>query len=252
MTALDDIAGRAKASTLYGIGVGPGDARYMTLRAAGLVGSVDVLAFFAKKGRPGNARRIITPLFRKGCTELRLEYPVTTELPTTHPDYAKQIRAFYEASAKSITGHLDEGCSVGLLSEGDPFFYGSFMHLFTRLPRASVEVVPAVTGMSAAWTATGQPVTWGDDVMTVLMGTLDQSTLAKHMGDADALVVMKIGRNLAKIRAALRDAGKEDAAWLVEYAAMPKQTVRRLAEVPADYAAPYFSIVIVHGQGRRP
>ena len=36
MTALDTIAGAANPGTLYGIGVGPGDARYVTLRAAGL------------------------------------------------------------------------------------------------------------------------------------------------------------------------------------------------------------------------
>ena len=55
-----------------------------------------------------------------------------------------------------------------MVSEGDPFFYGSFMHLYTRLRHdCPVEVVPAITGMSAAWTATGLPVTWGDDVLSV-------------------------------------------------------------------------------------
>jgi precorrin-2/cobalt-factor-2 C20-methyltransferase len=112
--------------------------------------------------------------------------------------------------------------------------------------------VPAITGMSAAWTATGAPITWGDDILTVLMGTLPEDTLAHHMAQADALVVMKIGRNLPKIRRALQAAGRHEAAWFVEYASMPDQQVRRLSEVPEDEKAPYFSIVIVHGQGRRP
>ena len=46
MTTLEDIAGAARRGTLYGIGVGPGDVRYLTLRAAGLVRSVDVIAYF--------------------------------------------------------------------------------------------------------------------------------------------------------------------------------------------------------------
>ena len=62
MTSLDVLAGKAQGGTLYGIGVGPGDVRYLTLRAAGLVGSVDVVAFFAKKGQKGNARRIVVRL----------------------------------------------------------------------------------------------------------------------------------------------------------------------------------------------
>ena len=105
--------------------------------------------------------------------------------------------------------------------------------------------------MSAAWTATGTPITWGDDVLTVAMGTLPEGELARRMADTDALVVMKIGRNLAKVRRALRTAGRHDDAWLVEHAAMPGEIVRPLAGIAND-AAPYFSIVIVHGQGRRP
>ena len=49
MTALETLAGTATAGTLYGIGVGPGDVRYLALRAAGLIGAVDVIAYFAKK-----------------------------------------------------------------------------------------------------------------------------------------------------------------------------------------------------------
>ncbi|MBC7740262.1 MAG: precorrin-2 C(20)-methyltransferase, partial [Candidatus Saccharibacteria bacterium] len=131
-------------------------------------------------------------------------------------------------------------------------FYGSFMHLHSRLQgRAVVEVVPGITGMAGCWHATGAPITWGDDVMTVLMGTLAEADLVTHMQAADALVVMKTGRNLAKIIAALALAGRLDQAWIVEAGTMPGQTVARLVDyAPTD--CPYFSIVLVHGHGRRP
>ena len=139
-----------------------------------------------------------------------------------------------------------------VLCEGDPFFYGSFMHLFTRLKDSiPVQVVPAITGMSAAWTASGAPITWGDDILSTVMGTLDEATLTRAMTDADALVVMKIGRNLPKVRRALEASGKAARAVLVEYASMDGQTVRPLSEVTEDNL-PYFSIIVVHGQGRRP
>jgi precorrin-2/cobalt-factor-2 C20-methyltransferase len=125
------------------------------------------------------------------------------------------------------------------------------MHLYTRLRgRAPVSVVPGISGMSAAWTATGQPVTWGDDILTVLMGTLPEATLVERIAQTDALVVMKIGRNLAKLRRALARSGREDEAWLIEYAAMPQQRVMPLRE--AGDSAPYFSILLIHGNGRRP
>ena len=63
---LEAIAGAAKGGTLYGIGVGPGDVRYMTLRAVGLVRSVDVVAYFCKRGREGTARKIVAPHPQRG------------------------------------------------------------------------------------------------------------------------------------------------------------------------------------------
>src|ERR1700691_5744159 len=135
MTALDAIGGTASAGSLYGIGVGPGDVRYLTLRAAALVRDVDVVAFFAKRGLQGNARGIVDPLMGPQRQELRLEYPVTTEIPADDPAYQEQIARFYEESAEALSALLRQGKSVGLLAEGDPFFYGSFLHILGRLSK---------------------------------------------------------------------------------------------------------------------
>ena len=224
----------------------------MTVRALRLLQRATHVAFFRKAGRPGQARRIVEGLLPAGVVEHAMEYPVTTEIPVDDPAYNEALSAFYAECATYLRGLSDAGHDVVVLCEGDPFFYGSFMHLYTRLVETHpVQVVPAITGMSGAWTATGQPVTWGDDVMTVLMGPLPEAPLARHMADSDALVVMKIGRHLAKLRRALEAAGKLADAWLVEFATMPGQKVVRLVEVEGR-VTPYFSIVLVHGRGRRP
>lgn len=238
---------------IHGIGLGPGDPELISVKALRLLAGARHIAFFRKAGRPGHARTLAEGLMPEGVVEHPLEYPVTTEISVGDPKYNQLLSAFYEHSVARLTALTEAGEDVVVLCEGDPFFYGSFMHLYERLKAAApVEVVPAVAGMSAAWTATGAPITWGDDVLSVLMGTLDAETLTEHMGRADALVVMKVGRNLPKVREALRSVGRYDGAWFVEYASMPNQRVRRLADVPEDERAPYFSIVIVHGQGRRP
>ena len=126
---------RRPGGTLYGIGVGPGDVSYLTLRAAALVRDVDVIAFFAKRGLQGNARGIVDPLIGADRHELRLEYPVTNEIPPEDPSYQTQIGRFYEESAAALSALLRQGKSVGLLAEGDPFFYGSFMHMWRRLDK---------------------------------------------------------------------------------------------------------------------
>lgn len=238
---------------IYGIGLGPGDPELMSVKAHRLLGQASHVAYFRKEGRTGRARTLVDGLIPATAVEIPMEYPVTTEIPLSDPRYNECLAAFYADCTKHLADLAEKGENVVVLCEGDPFFYGSFMHLYERLKdTTAVEVVPGITGMSAAWTATGAPITWGDDILTVLMGTLSEADLTQNMERSDAIAIMKIGRNFNKVCGSLKSAGKFDDAWLVEYAAMEGQTVQRLSDVAAEHQAPYFSIIIVHGQGRRP
>lgn len=230
-------------------GLGPGNPDLMSVRSDRLIRAATQIAYFRKTGKPGQARRIVEGMLAVGAVEYAMEYPVTTELPFDSPAYIDALARFYDDWADRLAALPGE---VVVLCEGDPFFYGSFMHLFTRLQdRVDMEVVPGITGMSGCWNATGMPITWGDDVLTVLMGTLPEEDLVAHMASADALVVMKTGRNLPRVRRALARTGRLGDAWLVERGTMPGQRVVRLAEVDGN-DCPYFAIVLVHGRGRRP
>ncbi|MFN3955310.1 MAG: precorrin-2 C(20)-methyltransferase [Pararhodobacter sp.] len=240
-----------RMGTIHGVGLGPGAADLMSLRADRLVRGARHVAYFRKAGRAGQARRIIEGLLHPQAVEYPMEYPVTTEIPLSDPRYNALLSAFYADWAARLQALAADGQEVVVLCEGDPFFYGSFMHLYTRLRgRVPVAVVPGITGMSAAWTASGVPITWGDDVLAVLTAILPESELTRRIADTDALVVMKIGRHLDKLKRALHAAGRLERAWLVQNAAMPAEQVQPLAEVEGE--VPYFSIVLVHGQGRRP
>jgi precorrin-2/cobalt-factor-2 C20-methyltransferase len=237
--------------TIHGVGLGPGAADLMSVRADRLVRGARHLAYFRKRGRTGRARRLVDGMLRPDVTEFAMDYPVTTEIAVDDPEYNARLSAFYADCTRHLAGLAAGGADVVVLCEGDPFFYGSFMHLHARLAgRVPVRVVPGVTGMSGAWTATDRPITWGDDVLTIATATLPEAELARRIADTDALVVMKIGRHLPKLRRAVAAAGRTAAAWLVEYAAMPEQRVTPLAEAVDD--APYFSILLIHGRGRRP
>jgi len=238
--------------TIHGVGLGPGEPDLMSVRADRLIRNAAHVAYFRKPGRQGRARKTVDGMLPTNAVEYPMEYPVTTEIPASDPAYNALLSGFYADCTRHLTDLSMQGHDVVVLCEGDPFFFGSFMHLFTRLKDLTpVQVVPGITGMSAAWTATGLPVTWGDDVLSVLTGTLSEDELIRRMQDTDALVVMKIGRNFAKVKRALSQTGLFKRAWLVEYAAMADQTVTRLSDT-GDRIAPYFSIIIVHGQGRRP
>ena len=237
---------------LIGVGVGPGDPGLLTLNAIAALNEADVIAHFAKAGNASNARAIASKHCKVGVDELSLLYPVTTEIPKEDAAYHETLRAFYDSAAAQVAAHLDRGRTVAVISEGDPLFYGSYMHLHVRLaPRYPTEVIAGVTGMSGCWSAIGEPIAQGDDVFTVLPGTLPEYELERRLADADAAVVMKIGRHLTKVRRALDRAGRLERAIYVERGTMTNAAIMPLVD-KLDTYAPYFAIVLVPGWEARP
>lgn len=237
---------------LVGVGTGPGDPELLTLKAIRAILDADVIAHFSKRGRNGNARAIVAPHWPETAIELPLPYPVTVEIDKADAEYKAVIAGFFDEAAAQIAGHLDAGRTVAVLSEGDPFFYGSYMHIHVRLaPRYATEVIPGVTSLSGCWSQAGVPLMQGDDVFTVLPGTLPLGELERRLAETDSAVIMKVGRNLPKIRAALAQAGKLDAAIYVERGTMESAVVTPLA-ARDDSPAPYFSQVLVPGWKDRP
>ncbi|MEQ9248873.1 MAG: precorrin-2 C(20)-methyltransferase [Nitratireductor sp.] len=240
------------SGTLIGVGTGPGDPELITVKALKALERADVVAHFAKRGRQGNARRTVEGLLPEGIEELPLEYPVTTEIDKTDPRYIAAITGFYEASARAVETHLNAGRTVAVLSEGDPLFYGSYMHLHVRLAaHYPTEVIPGITAMSGCWSQAGIAIVQGDDIMTVLPGTLAEDELARRVSDTEAFVIMKVGRNLPKIRRALARAGRLGGTVYVERGTMDNTSMTPLADKPDD-EAPYFSLVLGPGWQAKP
>lgn len=237
---------------LIGVGVGPGDPELLTLKAVRVLGEADVIAHFAKAGHASNARAIVADRLQAGVVELPLLYPVTTEIPTADAAYRDAIRKFYDESAAAVASHLDAGRTVAVISEGDPLFYGSYMHLHVRLSkRYPVEIVPGITAMSGCWAAAGLPIAQGDDVFAVLPATLPEDELTRRLADTEAIVVMKIGRNLGKVRRALTRTGRLPRAIYVERGTTAAAVSMPLAQ-KRDDVAPYFSVVLVPGWEKLP
>ena len=237
--------------TLWGVGLGPGDPELVTVKAARVIGEADVVAYHSARHGRSIARGIAEPYLRPGQIEEHLVYPVTTETVDHPGGYAGAMEDFYRECADRIAAHLEAGRDVALLAEGDPLFYSSYMHMHTRLTeRFDAVIVPGVTSVSAASAATATPLVHGDEVLAILPGTLPVSELARHLLDADAAVVLKLGRSYPAVREALSLAGRLDDALYVERASTSAERVLPAAAVD-DGSVPYFSLALVPGT-RRP
>ena len=235
------------AGKLYGLSVGPGDPELITLKAHRYLRQAAVVAYFAARGKSGNAFASIEAYLHPSQQRLPLVYPVTTETVDGPQSYDDLMRRFYDDAAASIAVHLDDGRDVAVICEGDALLYGSYMYLHDRLAdRYRHEVVPGVCAMLGGAAMLGTPLVYRDQSLLVLSGTLPEDELIRRMQDAEALVVMKLGRHLPKVRAALKATGLLDRARYIERATMPGQRILPLAEVQPG-SSPYFSIVLVPG-----
>lgn len=236
------------SARLYGLGVGPGDPELITLKALRLLRSVPVVAYYAGKGKHGNALTSVESHLQPWQERLPLIYPVTGKRPAPPFDYEGVMRDFYDAAAAQIAAHLQAGRDVAVLCEGDPFFYGSFMYLYDRLAeRYQTQVIPGVCSVVASASVLGTPLVYRDQHLQVLAATLPEETLTARLADCEAAAIMKLGSNFEKVRRVLFKLGLQDRARYVERATMAGERILPLAEIAAE-RVPYFAMVLIPGE----
>ncbi len=233
---------------LIGLGVGPGDPELITVKALRLLRESPVVAYFVAKGKKGNAFGIIEAHLQDAQNLLPLVYPVTTEVLPAPLSYEQIISDFYDQAAQEVEQHLQAGRDVAVICEGDPFFYGSYMYLHDRLAqRFEAQVVPGVCSMLGGASVLGVPLVYRNQSLSVLSGVLPHDELKRRLADADAAVIMKLGRNFHKVREVLHELGLAERALYVERATMSNQKIVPLSDVE-PMSSPYFSLIIVPGE----
>ena len=224
------------AGQLYGLGLGPGDPELVTLKALRLLRAARVVAYPAPKGGDSFARSIVAEWIAPTQREIAIDFPMRPGPPPV---------AIYDAAASRIAGELDRGHDVAFLCQGDPFFYGSFAAIFTRLaPRYRVAVVPGVSSLTACAAAAAMPLVQRDETVTVIPATLPEPDLARRLADCDSAAIIKLGRHAGTVQRVLAGLGLLDGAIYVERASQQRERVARFAEIdPAS--VPYFAMALV-------
>ena len=233
---------------LFGLGVGPGDPELITLKALRLLQAAPVVAYHAAKGKKGNALTIIERYLDEKQLLVPLVYPVTTETLPAHMNYEAIVSDFYGEITTVLRTHLDAGRDVAVIAEGDPFFYGSFMYIHDRLAEDyETEVVPGVCSILGGAAVLGAPLVYRNQTLTVLSGVLSAEDLKTRLAATEAAAIMKLGKNLAKVRSVIEELGLLHRALYVERATMDAQRIIPLAEVDPE-SSPYFSLILVPGE----
>ncbi|RCL02651.1 MAG: precorrin-2/cobalt-factor-2 C20-methyltransferase [Candidatus Tokpelaia sp. JSC188] len=232
---------------LYGIGVGPGDPELITLKALKALAKTNIVAFHQAEGKKSNALTIAECWIKRHQQLLPFVYPTTTEILSPHENYEFILADFYEKISKELRYYLDNGKTIAILAEGDPLFYSSFMYIYNRIGNEyETEVIPGITSVSASASALGVPLCYRNQTFTVLSGVLDQLTLEKRLAVGEAFAIIKLGRNLDKVRTAIYNAGLIKRALYIERATMASERIISLCAAATE-SSPYFSLVLIPG-----
>ena len=241
-----------RAGIIFGVGVGPGDPDLVTVKAAQLIGRTQVVAFFSKRGKVSNALTAAERYLHPESERLPLFYPYTVEIEKSHPRYVAALAAFYAESAARIARHAAAGRDVAVLCEGDPLFYGSYLHLHQQLaPEYRCEVIPGITSFAGCAARAGVPLVSTDRVCSIVPGTLPDAELEARLRGGDPAAIIKLGRNFGKVKAVLVRLGRASGATFVERGTTPAERIVPLLEQTGDASA-YFSLILVPARDGQP
>jgi len=237
---------------LVGVGVGPGAADLLTVRAVrALRRATCVVAPCTDMGAMGRAEAIV----REAALEVRVERLVFAMTPEPEARGA----SVHDAAARVAT-LLDRGEEVAFITLGDPNLYSTFASITAQLtsirPESMVVTVPGVMAFQELAARSGT-VLADDQQSFLVLPASDEATTATGGSVASALeddsrtvVIYKGGRNVEAVARRLRDAGRLQGSVLGELLGLPGERIAPVADV-ADRPASYLSALIVPARSRR-
>lgn len=235
--------------TLYGIGVGPGDPEWMTVKGARVLAACqNVFVPRASDGADSLALEIARPYLRPDARIRELTFPMTTD--------EEVLQRHWRQAAQEILEILQAGHDCCFLTLGDALLYSTYIFLLEGLrclcPEAPVVTIPGITAFSAAAALTGTVVGRKKQTVTIVPASDDLVQLAQALDQGGTVILMKIGRRLQSVLELLERLELLDRTVFVSRAGMPNQQVetdlRRLLGAPLR--AGYLSLMII--QARSP
>lgn len=226
---------------LYALGIGPGASDLLTVRAARILGNLDVL--YAPAGRKGGDSLALSIVreYLGAQTEIRC-----THFPMSADNDEKS--AVWDEVAAALVAETEAGKQVGFITLGDAMLFSTWVFLLQRIGRPDwLEIVPGVTSFAAIAARSQMPLAMEQQSLAVVSCTAPEEEIRRALANHQSLVLMKVYGRFARIKALLAEAGLLECALMMSEATLPgEQCWRQLDELADDQPLPYFSTILVN------
>ena len=229
-----------KKGKLYGIGVGPGDSKLLTVKAVEAIQSCDMIITPKTEKKDGSvAWNIAKPYIREETELLPMVFQMNLDMEAV----ARQ----WEENRRIVCEKLDEGKNLVFLTLGDPMLYSTYMYIFRALEGTEykAENIPGIPAFVGIANAIGMPLAEWEETVVVLPATASEEKIDRVLAVADNAVIMKVYKNWAYIQEMLRKHHLIENAVMVTRAGLPDECVQKdLDALPADYQPNYLSTIL--------
>lgn len=237
----------ALSGHFYAVGIGPGAADLLTVRAVNLIKSADVIiAPRSEVSSSSLALNTIKDYLQDGQDVLEREYPMKRDSSATS--------AFWGSVAREVEDFSRVGRSVVQITLGDPLIYSTSSYLLDALvgsiDESRIHIIPGVSSLQASAAKFSEVLTIQEDRMTLMTAT-DLDEVGKALDCCETLVLYKAGKKLDQLRELLADRGMLENARAAFYVEQEDEAIWHNMAEEFDYDGRYMTTVIIQKSRRK-
>lgn len=220
--------------TLYGVGVGPGDERLLTLLAVDTLKAADKIVV-PDTGGEKTALKIVGR-FIEGKEILYCKLPMTRDEAV--------LKERHEEAARLIIKELDKGLKLAFITLGDPTIYSTYMYIHRIVLDEGYEanIINGIPSFCAAAARLNISLCDRSEALHIIPSSYDR--LEELLMLDGNKVLMKSGKSIPLVIDKLRQLKLLQQSKMVECCYMENEKIYEHPEEAGDNSS-YFSVIIV-------
>lgn len=223
---------------LYGVGIGPGDAELLTLKAVRVIRECDVIAI----PKSGDGERVAFNIARQAVLHIDDKSIIEIDMPMTRDQ--EVLRASHLKAAETIIDFLGTGRSVAFLTLGDPTIYSTYIYVHRIIKERGypTEIIPGVPSFCAVSAKLGDCLVETSQALHIIPGSY--GSLEEQLVLPGTKVLMKSGKTFTEVKETILKAGLGHSAAMIENCGFENERIYKSLD-DADTSAGYFSVIVV-------